>query len=69
MEKLYRISEAASIISTNPFYLYRLIKAGKLTATKIGRRGIRLTASQIDRYLEAQNPSPETSNKSTGTKG
>lgn len=69
MEKLYRISEAASITSTNAFYLYRLIKSGKLTATKIGRRGIRLTASQIDRFLESQNKDHQPSNTSTGTKG
>ena len=48
------IREAAEILSVSPTSVYRMIKAGKLPAVRIGERSLRIRAGDLDQYIEAR---------------
>ncbi len=51
MSRLLRIPGAAAELSIGRSRLYELIAAGELRAVKIGERGVRIPASEIDRFV------------------
>ena len=44
------VAEVAGVMRVSTMTVYRLIKAGELTAVRVGR-SYRLTEDEIDRYL------------------
>jgi excisionase family DNA binding protein len=51
MSRLLRIPEAAAELSIGRSRLYELIAAGELRAVKIGERGVRVPASELERFV------------------
>lgn len=51
MSRLLRIPEAAAELSIGRSRLYELIAAGEVRAVKIGSRGVRVPASELDRFV------------------
>jgi len=51
MSRLLRIPEAAAELSIGRSRLYELIAAGELRAVKIGSRGVRVPAAELDRFV------------------
>jgi len=54
MGRLLRASEAAQKLGITVVHLYRLRKAGEITALKIGNRGLRFSEEEIERWLESK---------------
>ena len=51
METLKRIDQAAADLAIGRTRLYELLASGEIRAVKIGSRGIRIPASEIDRFV------------------
>jgi excisionase family DNA binding protein len=51
MSQLLKIPQAASELSISRSQLYELIGEGALRSVKIGSRGVRIPASEIQRYI------------------
>ncbi|MBR8460745.1 helix-turn-helix domain-containing protein [Burkholderia dolosa] len=49
--RLYRIAEVMERLSVSKATVYRLVRDGKLTLVKIGKRGSRITGASIDAFL------------------
>ena len=54
MSRLLKIPEAAAELSIGRSRLYELLQAGEIKAVKIGSRGVRVPASELDRFVEGQ---------------
>jgi len=54
MSRLLKIPEAAAELSIGRSRLYELLQAGELRSVKIGTRGVRVPASELDRFVEGQ---------------
>lgn len=50
MDKLLTIREVSQVLKTNPTAVYRIIKAGHLTALKLG--SLKVRAVSLDKFLE-----------------
>ena len=50
-ERLLRVGEVAGIMRVSKMTVYRLIRAGDLTATRVGR-GYRIWESDVSTYLD-----------------
>jgi len=53
-KSVYRLTEVAEILQVSRSHVYCLIQAKKLRPTLIGTRGMRITAAELARFLEAQ---------------
>lgn len=51
MERLLRIKEVASITSEDPQTIYARIRRGELKSTKLGKRGVRVSESDLKRWI------------------
>lgn len=51
MSRLLKIADAAAELSIGRSRLYELIAAGELRTVKIGERGVRIPAEEIDRFV------------------
>lgn len=51
MDRLLRIDEAADALGVGRTRVYEWIAAKELRAVGIGRRGLRVPASEIDRFI------------------
>lgn len=49
--------EAADYLGVNPATVMRLVRAGKLTAARVGKL-VRISSASIERYLEAAKMKP-----------
>jgi excisionase family DNA binding protein len=50
--KLLTIKEVCSRLSISRSMLYELIRSNKIRTVRIGKRGIRLPESEIERFIE-----------------
>lgn len=51
MSRLLKIPEAAAELAIGRSQLYELISAGEIRAVKIGSRGVRIPAAELDRFV------------------
>ncbi|MGI8657235.1 MAG: helix-turn-helix transcriptional regulator [Candidatus Limnocylindria bacterium] len=51
MSRLLKIPEAAAELSIGRSHLYELIAGGHVKAVRIGERGVRIPASELDRFV------------------
>jgi excisionase family DNA binding protein len=51
MEKYYRAKEVAGITREDVMTVYRRIRSGELAAVHIGKRGIRVAESELQRWI------------------
>ena len=49
--RLYRVAEVMERLSVSKATVYRLVRDGKLTLVKIGKRGSRITGASVDAFL------------------
>jgi excisionase family DNA binding protein len=54
----YRVSEIADLLDVSVSTIYREIHAGHLRALRVGRRGIRVPASDLDAYRRCLEVAP-----------
>jgi len=51
MERLLKVSEAAAALSVARSTLYEMLGSGELRSVRIARRGVRIPASEIARFV------------------
>jgi len=51
MSKLLKIPEAAAELNVSRSLLYEMLAAGELRAVTVGTRGVRIPATEIDRFV------------------
>lgn len=51
MSRLPRVPEAAAELAVGRTRLYELIASGELRTVRIGERGVRVPAEEIDRFI------------------
>ena len=51
MSRLLRIPDAAAELAIGRSQLYELIASGEIRAVKIGTRGVRVPATELDRFV------------------
>ena len=55
MDRLLRIREVADVVGEDPMTIYRRIRGGELKAVKVGKRGVRVAESELNRWLRTCN--------------
>lgn len=51
--KLYHVHEVAKICDLHLMTVYKLIREGKITAVKLGRRNIRVSEQSLNDWLKS----------------
>lgn len=52
MEKMLKVKELASNVGEDPMTIYKRIRVGEIAVVRIGKRGIRIKESEVERWLE-----------------
>jgi excisionase family DNA binding protein len=53
LPKLLSVPEVAAILGRHPRTVMNLVRAGQLSAVKIGHRGVRFTVEDVNDYIDA----------------
>lgn len=53
---LYTILEAAETLGVGRTTIYQFINSGKIKIVRIGKRGVRISSDEIDRFILEQTP-------------
>lgn len=51
MEKLHRVKEVANITGEDTMTVYKRIRNGEMTAVRIGKRGLRVAESELQKWI------------------
>ena len=51
MDRLMKIKEVAGLIGEDPATVYKRVRSGEITSIRVGRRGVRITESELCRWL------------------
>lgn len=51
----YTVPEVAKMLRKRKSTVYDMVYSGKIKASKLGERGIRITAAEIQKYLNKKN--------------
>lgn len=66
MEQYLKASEVSSLLNINLIHIYRLHREGQLAAIRIGKRGLRFSESEVERWIKSQNKGREVSTPAAG---
>lgn len=50
-KSLLRVNEAAVVLNVSRWTVYRWVEEGKLSATKIGKRSLRVIGNSVDKLI------------------
>lgn len=51
----YTVPEVAKMLRKRKSTVYELVYSGEIKASQLGERGIRITAAEVQKYLNKQN--------------
>ncbi|WP_238442538.1 helix-turn-helix domain-containing protein [Desulforamulus reducens] len=51
----YTVPEVAKMLRKRKSTVYEMVYSGEIRASKLGERGIRITAAEVQKYLNKQN--------------